>query len=165
MIRSTAVIAAPLIPKRSSIVCITGFFPGAHGQTGYTGTLVETAASMDVPDWKEMLNWSDEPPMGHPLRRKYPHRYMDQVLPEEAVPGITEVLIISTPSALPLYQALLGTGEGLGMHFDYAIQAEARGLVLASWRLLRCNPLSYGGYDPVDAQRLFKPRGEQQVRG
>jgi putative component of membrane protein insertase Oxa1/YidC/SpoIIIJ protein YidD len=24
-----------------------------------------------------------------------------------------------------------------------------RGLVLASWRLLRCNPWSKGGYDPV----------------
>ncbi len=53
---------------------------------------------------------------------------------------------------------------------QYAVDAlrrygVARGLVLASWRLLRCNPLSYGGYDPVDAQRLFKPRGEQQVRG
>ena len=41
-----------------------------------------------------MLNWSDEPPAGHPLRRKYPHRYMDQVLPEAAVPGITEVLML-----------------------------------------------------------------------
>ena len=30
-----------------------------------------------------------------------------------------------------------------------------RGLVLAGWRLLRCNPWSYGGYDPVDAQRVF----------
>jgi uncharacterized protein len=30
-----------------------------------------------------------------------------------------------------------------------------RGVVLASWRLLRCNPWSYGGYDPVDAQRVF----------
>ena len=59
--------------------------PGSHGQTGYTGLLVETAASAEVPDWKEMLNWSDEPPAGHPLRRKYPHRYMDQVLPEAAV--------------------------------------------------------------------------------
>ena len=32
-----------------------------------------------------------------------------------------------------------------------------RGLVLAGWRLLRCNPWSHGGYDPVDAQRLFRP--------
>ncbi len=33
-----------------------------------------------------------------------------------------------------------------------------RGLVLASWRVLRCNPFSHGGYDPVEAQRLFSPR-------
>jgi putative membrane protein insertion efficiency factor len=30
-----------------------------------------------------------------------------------------------------------------------------RGVVLAGWRLLRCNPWSYGGYDPVEAQRVF----------
>ena len=33
-----------------------------------------------------------------------------------------------------------------------------RGLVLAGWRLLRCNPWSRGGFDPVEEQRLFKPR-------
>ena len=33
-----------------------------------------------------------------------------------------------------------------------------RGAVLAGWRLLRCNPFSHGGYDPVEAQRLFAPR-------
>jgi uncharacterized protein len=33
-----------------------------------------------------------------------------------------------------------------------------RGLVLAGWRLLRCNPWSYGGYDPVEAQRVFRTR-------
>lgn len=31
-----------------------------------------------------------------------------------------------------------------------------RGLVLAGWRLLRCNPWSHGGYDPVAAQGLFR---------
>jgi putative membrane protein insertion efficiency factor len=31
-----------------------------------------------------------------------------------------------------------------------------RGLVLAGWRVLRCNPWSHGGYDPVSAQTLFK---------
>ena len=34
-----------------------------------------------------------------------------------------------------------------------------RGTVLALWRLLRCNPLSHGGYDPVSAQTLFRPPG------
>ncbi len=30
-----------------------------------------------------------------------------------------------------------------------------RGVVLAGWRILRCNPWSHGGHDPVSAQRLF----------
>ncbi len=33
-----------------------------------------------------------------------------------------------------------------------------RGLILAGWRLLRCNPWSYGGYDPIHEQRLFSSR-------
>ena len=31
-----------------------------------------------------------------------------------------------------------------------------RGSVLAAWRLLRCNPFSHGGYDPVEGQTLFR---------
>lgn len=31
-----------------------------------------------------------------------------------------------------------------------------RGLVLAVWRVLRCNPFSHGGYNPPSAQRLFR---------
>ena len=56
--------------------------PGTFGQTGYTGLLVETAATADVPDWKEMINWSVDIPDGHPLKRKYPRRYMEQVIPD-----------------------------------------------------------------------------------
>jgi uncharacterized protein len=41
----------------------------------------------------------------------------------------------------------------------------SRGLVLSLWRLLRCNPFSHGGYDPVGAQRLFKTHPEARVRG
>lgn len=46
----------------------------------------------------------------------------------------------------------------------YAIEAVAefgvlRGIVLAAWRLLRCNPFSHGGYDPVQAQRVFRRGG------
>ncbi len=33
-----------------------------------------------------------------------------------------------------------------------------RGLLLAGWRVVRCNPFSHGGYDPIEAQRLFSPR-------
>ena len=44
----------------------------------------------------------------------------------------------------------------------YAVEAISRfgilrGVVLAAWRLLRCNPWSVGGIDPVDRQRLFRP--------
>jgi isopenicillin N synthase-like dioxygenase len=66
--------------------------PESHGQTGYTELLVETAASSDVPDWKEMLNWGAPLPAHHPLRSRYPHRYLDPVLPEQDVPGITKAL-------------------------------------------------------------------------
>jgi isopenicillin N synthase-like dioxygenase len=66
--------------------------PASHGQTGYTGLLVETAAGAEAADWKEMLNWGENLPAGHPLRTKYPHRFVEQVLPEPDVPGITAVL-------------------------------------------------------------------------
>ena len=66
--------------------------PGSHGQSGYTGLMVETAATADKPDWKEMLNWGVQLPDGHPLRRKFPHVYPDQVYPEAAVPGMEAVM-------------------------------------------------------------------------
>ena len=45
----------------------------------------------------------------------------------------------------------------------YAVEAirtygPLRGFVLAVWRVLRCNPFSHGGYDPVGEQRLFRSR-------
>jgi uncharacterized protein len=67
-----------------------------------------------------------------------------------------------------LYQRLVSPALGRRCKYypscsEYAVQAIRtfgilRGLILAAWRLLRCNPFSHGGLDPVESQRLFKPR-------
>ncbi len=91
--------------------------PGTHGQTGYTGVLVETAASSDVPDWKEMLNWGREIPAGHPLRRNFPQSYPEQVLPEALVPGISDVLYRFHDTIFDLQRRFLRViAEGIGCH-------------------------------------------------
>lgn len=45
--------------------------------------------------------------------------------------GIREVLIISTPRDISVYQELLGTGEQLGMQFSYVVQEKPNGLAEA----------------------------------
>jgi putative membrane protein insertion efficiency factor len=80
------------------------------------------------------------------------------------------VKVVRAAAILPirLYQRVVSPLLGQRCKYypscsEYAAQAIGRfgilrGLVLAGWRLLRCNPLSRGGLDPVENQRLFKAR-------
>lgn len=45
--------------------------------------------------------------------------------------GIREILIISTPVDLPMFERLLGGGEDLGLHFSYKIQQAPNGIAEA----------------------------------
>ncbi len=91
--------------------------PGSNGQAGYTGLLVETAASSETPDWKEMLNWGADIPEGHPLRKRFPHRYLGPHLPEAQIPGITKVLVEFYDRVLDLQRRFLRIiAVGIGCH-------------------------------------------------
>ena len=67
-----------------------------------------------------------------------------------------------------LYQRALSPGLPAHCKYhpscsEYAVQAVrrygvVRGVVLAGWRLLRCNPWSHGGVDFVEDQTLFHKR-------
>ncbi|CAE20309.1 Iron/Ascorbate oxidoreductase [Prochlorococcus marinus str. MIT 9313] len=94
--------------------------PEAFGQTGYTDTLVETAAGEKLPDWKEMLNWAFPLPDNHPLRQRFPTLYPEQLLPEVAVPGITRVLQTFHQTIAELQCRVLRIiATGLGCHNDF----------------------------------------------
>lgn len=45
--------------------------------------------------------------------------------------GIKEILIISTPRDLPMFEGLFGNGEELGMKFEYIVQETPNGLAQA----------------------------------
>ena len=83
-------------------------------------------------------------------------------------PPARPVRLVRTLVSLPIvfYQRLISPALPRRCKYEptcsrYAVDAirefgVSRGLVLAGWRLLRCNPFSYGGFDPVEDQRLFK---------
>lgn len=94
----------------------------------------------------------DRPPVP-PMRNRHP-----------GTPARIAVAIASAP--IVAYQRLVSPALPRRCKYEptcsrYAVQALReygilRGLVLAGWRLLRCNPWSHGGYDPVEAQALFR---------
>ena len=113
---------------------------GTHGQTGYTGLLVETAASSDDPDWKEMLNWGDSLPAGHPLRTQFPTRYHDPVLPEADVPGIANTLLEFHRSIADLQRRFLRI-IAVGVGVDEALFDETVAVGANLTRAIRYPPM------------------------
>ena len=47
------------------------------------------------------------------------------------IAGIRDILVISTPNDLPLFEKLLGNGNDLGCNFQYAVQEKPEGLAQA----------------------------------
>jgi putative membrane protein insertion efficiency factor len=84
----------------------------------------------------------------------------------------TARVVASAP--ILVYQRVISPGLPRRCRYEptcsrYAVQAIGeygilKGLVLAAWRLLRCNPWSRGGYDPVVDQRVFKAGSTAHAR-
>jgi uncharacterized protein len=80
--------------------------------------------------------------------------------------GVARALRVVVVTPIVLYQRLISPAIPRRCKYEptcsrYALDAIReygilRGLALAGWRLLRCNPWSHGGYDPVEAQRVFR---------
>jgi putative membrane protein insertion efficiency factor len=77
-------------------------------------------------------------------------------------------LIAIVLAPIRLYQRLISPALPRRCKYEptcsaYAVEAirelgVIRGSILAAWRLARCNPFSHGGYDPVEARTLFRPK-------
>jgi uncharacterized protein len=95
----------------------------------------------------------------------------DQRTPAPAV--ATQILRTLAVAPIMIYQRVVSPASPRRCKYEptcsrYAVEAIReygilRGLVLAGWRLLRCNPWSHGGYDPVEAQRVFRTASDARV--
>jgi isopenicillin N synthase-like dioxygenase len=114
---------------------------GSRGQRGYTGLLVEQAAGSAHPDWKEMLNWGEAAPSGHPLGQAYPDRYGVPVFPETELPGIGADLMRFHRQVLELQRRFLRiVALGLGAHESFFDEMTEHGATLT--RAIHYPPMS-----------------------
>ncbi len=84
--------------------------------------------------------------------------------------GIRDILIISTPHDLPLFERLLGNGENLGCNFQYKVQEVPNGLAQAfvigeefigndSVSLILGDNIFYGTGLPANLRKCNNPDG------
>jgi uncharacterized protein len=83
----------------------------------------------------------------------------------DARAGVRGILVTLLLAAVRLYQRMISPAFPRRCKYHptcsaYAAQALrelglARGTIVAAWRLARCNPLSDGGFDPLERRALF----------
>jgi putative membrane protein insertion efficiency factor len=86
---------------------------------------------------------------------------------KRSLDGISAALVWALLLPVRTYQRVISPALPRRCKYEptcsaYAAQAlrelgPLRGTLVAAWRLARCNPFSHGGYDPLEARKLFGP--------